>query len=132
MLPTFQTKTLPTPTAEDAQVAKMALDRVRITAAINAELLLEKITVRALDDTASFRNVLEAYNANKEMALAGQKQQEQKQGTAFKIIFEMGDTAPTLKTVTIEQEPDVLDNKPAYVSMIPAVNSELIVEIDDE
>lgn len=127
MLETTPATTKPIPTAEDAEIARHALERARLEAALALEMLRDRITRRVLDDATPLKAQIEAYNINKELVLSAQKNQEQSKGTGFKIIFELGDAAApqNVRSITIEQESDPLDAPPSYVKVLPRTNSDL-------
>lgn len=115
------------PTEEELQESRFTLEHSRLRAVEAAELLREKITRRALDDTAPLKTQIEAYTINRDIIVQASKSQEQTKNNGFKIVFELNgvSTDKNIKSITIEQEPDPLSNPPAYVLAVPKTNSEL-------
>lgn len=125
------TEEFPVITDEDRAFAAEAIERARVTAAVRLADIVDLVTERALDPTATPKVVMDAADfCYKVSGMQAKQEPKPAEGSGFRLVINFGDNAPSTRA-TIDvvpeivtdpvTEPDFLDNPPAHlVELLPA------------
>lgn len=130
---------IPEPTKEDAA---SALERVRLKAAVNLEILATQATLKGLDPTASLRSILDAAEFNYKLSGMAKQVEPEKAQSPFSLVINIGGNSTTLSAKvtksgeTLENPPQdsfehrvtSLADAPLHAAAFESDNSDLMVE----
>ena len=128
------------PNEADRKAAEQSLEVARLTAAAYLPQLLEILTEKAIDPSATTKAVLDAAEFTYKVSGLAKRQEESKVGPSFSVRITLPGQNKEIViggNTQAEQsdEDNILDAVPSYIAALPAQNNtDLTVELtaDDE